>query len=161
MCGRITLTRLNFESIASELDLDPMNYRGMPLYRPRYNAALTDGHPISHWTRASAMFTGCHGAPGRRQAKASASTGVSSACQLWRHAARSSWTAFMSGADRKKLASRIGSAAYDCVHGYFESLQLPVPHSTISGKHPTALNARLTAAFEDETGLAPSALSRN
>jgi hypothetical protein len=34
MCGRITLTRLNFESFASELDVDPMNYRGMPIYRP-------------------------------------------------------------------------------------------------------------------------------
>jgi putative SOS response-associated peptidase YedK len=59
MCGRITLTRPNFESIASELDIDPMNYRGMPLYRPRYNVAPTDGHPILtfdedvrdvHWT---------------------------------------------------------------------------------------------------------------
>jgi putative SOS response-associated peptidase YedK len=46
MCGRITLTRPNFESIASELDVDPMNRRGMPIYRPRYNVAPTDGHPI-------------------------------------------------------------------------------------------------------------------
>jgi putative SOS response-associated peptidase YedK len=46
MCGRITLTRPNFESISSELNVDPMNYRGMPIYRPRYNVAPTDGHPV-------------------------------------------------------------------------------------------------------------------
>jgi hypothetical protein len=34
MCGRIMLPRPNFESIASELDVDAMNYRGRPLYRP-------------------------------------------------------------------------------------------------------------------------------
>ncbi len=46
MCGRITLTRPNFESIATELDVEPLNYRGMPLYKPRYNAAPTDILPI-------------------------------------------------------------------------------------------------------------------
>jgi putative SOS response-associated peptidase YedK len=46
MCGRITLTRPNFESIASELNVDPMNYRGVPIYQPRYNVAPTDGHPV-------------------------------------------------------------------------------------------------------------------
>jgi hypothetical protein len=40
------LTRSNFESIASELEVEPMNYRGMPIYRPRYNVAPTDGHPV-------------------------------------------------------------------------------------------------------------------
>ncbi len=42
MCGRITLTRPNFESITIELNMQPMNYRGMPIYKPRYNAASTD-----------------------------------------------------------------------------------------------------------------------
>ncbi len=46
MYGRITLTRPNFESIATELNVEPLNYRGMPLYRPRYNAAPTDILPI-------------------------------------------------------------------------------------------------------------------
>ncbi len=46
MCGRITLTRPNFESIAAELNVEPMNYRGMPIHRPRYNAAPTDVLPI-------------------------------------------------------------------------------------------------------------------
>ena len=46
MCGRITLTRPNFESIASELNVQPMNYRGMPIFKPRYNAAPTDILPI-------------------------------------------------------------------------------------------------------------------
>ena len=43
MCGRITLTRPNLESIASELDVDG---RGYPVYRPRYNVAPTQPHPI-------------------------------------------------------------------------------------------------------------------
>jgi hypothetical protein len=38
--------RSNFESIAVELEVDTMNYRGMPVYRPRYNVAPTDGHPV-------------------------------------------------------------------------------------------------------------------
>lgn len=46
MCGRITLTRPNLESIASELDVDAMYYRGYPIYEPRYNAAPTDVLPI-------------------------------------------------------------------------------------------------------------------
>jgi len=46
MCGRIALTRPNFESIATELNVQPMNYRGMPIYKPRYNAAPTDILPI-------------------------------------------------------------------------------------------------------------------
>jgi hypothetical protein len=31
MCGRITLTRPNLESIASELNIAPENYRGYPI----------------------------------------------------------------------------------------------------------------------------------
>ena len=46
MCGRITLTRPNLESIASELNVAPENYRGYPLFEPRYNAAPTDVLPI-------------------------------------------------------------------------------------------------------------------
>ncbi len=46
MCRRITLTRPNFESISTELTVQPMNYRGMPIYKPRYNAASTDILPI-------------------------------------------------------------------------------------------------------------------
>lgn len=46
MCGRITLTRPNLESIATELDVQPLNYRGMPIFKPRYNAAPTDILPI-------------------------------------------------------------------------------------------------------------------
>src|ERR1700737_1342539 len=46
MCGRITLTRPNFESIATELDVAPMNYRGYPIFKPRYNLAPTDTLPI-------------------------------------------------------------------------------------------------------------------
>jgi putative SOS response-associated peptidase YedK len=46
MCGRITLTRPNFESIATELNVQPMNYRGMPIFKPRYNLAPTDTLPI-------------------------------------------------------------------------------------------------------------------
>jgi len=46
MCGRITLTRPNFESIAAELNVSPMNYRGYPIFKPRYNAAPTDTLPI-------------------------------------------------------------------------------------------------------------------
>ena len=36
MCGRITLTRPNLESIAAELDVEPMNYRGYPIMGPHY-----------------------------------------------------------------------------------------------------------------------------
>jgi putative SOS response-associated peptidase YedK len=46
VCGRITLTRPNFESISAELNVDPMNYRGLPIYEPRYNVAPTDTVPI-------------------------------------------------------------------------------------------------------------------
>jgi len=46
MCGRITLTRPNFESIATELNVEPMNYRGMPIHEPHYNIAPTDTVPI-------------------------------------------------------------------------------------------------------------------
>jgi putative SOS response-associated peptidase YedK len=46
VCGQITLTRPNLESIASELNVEPMHRRGMPLYKPRYNVAPTDAHPI-------------------------------------------------------------------------------------------------------------------
>lgn len=46
MCGRITLTRPNLESIAGELNVAPENYRGYPLIEPRYNVAPTDLHPI-------------------------------------------------------------------------------------------------------------------
>jgi putative SOS response-associated peptidase YedK len=46
MCGRITLTRSNFESIAAELNVAPMNYRGYPIFKPRYNVAPTDTLPI-------------------------------------------------------------------------------------------------------------------
>src|SRR5208282_4167531 len=43
MCGRITLTRPNLESIANELDVDGCGY---PVYRPRYNVAPAQPHPI-------------------------------------------------------------------------------------------------------------------
>jgi putative SOS response-associated peptidase YedK len=46
MCGRITLTRPNLESIAAELDVEPMNYRGYPLIESRYNIAPTSVLPI-------------------------------------------------------------------------------------------------------------------
>jgi hypothetical protein len=46
MCGRITPTRSNLESIAAEIDVDPMNYRGYPLVEPRYNIAPTSVLPI-------------------------------------------------------------------------------------------------------------------
>jgi putative SOS response-associated peptidase YedK len=46
VCGRITLTRPNFESIATELNVEPMNYRGYPIYEPHYNIAPTDTVPI-------------------------------------------------------------------------------------------------------------------
>jgi putative SOS response-associated peptidase YedK len=46
MCGRITLTRPNLESIAAELDVEPMNYRGYPLVEPHYNIAPASVLPI-------------------------------------------------------------------------------------------------------------------
>ena len=46
MCGRITLTRPNFESIAAELNVAPMNHRGYPIFKSRYNVAPTDTLPI-------------------------------------------------------------------------------------------------------------------
>ena len=46
MCGRITLTRPNLESIGSELNVGPENYRGYPNYAPHYNIAPTSIHPI-------------------------------------------------------------------------------------------------------------------
>jgi hypothetical protein len=46
MCVRITLTRPNFESIAAELNVAAMNYRGYPIYAPHYNLAPTDTLPI-------------------------------------------------------------------------------------------------------------------
>ena len=46
MCGRITLTRPNFEPIATELNVAAMNYRGYPIFKPRYNVAPTDTLPI-------------------------------------------------------------------------------------------------------------------
>jgi putative SOS response-associated peptidase YedK len=46
MCGRITLTRPNFESITAELNVAAMNYRGYPIYAPHYNLAPTDTLPI-------------------------------------------------------------------------------------------------------------------
>ncbi len=46
MCGRITLTRPNFESIATELNVEPLNYRGYPIYAPHYNIAPTDTVPV-------------------------------------------------------------------------------------------------------------------
>src|SRR5258708_1987827 len=46
MCGRITLTRPNLESIAAELDVEPMNYRGYPILEPHYNIAPTSILPI-------------------------------------------------------------------------------------------------------------------
>ena len=41
MCGRITLTRPNLESIAAELDVEPIKYRGYPILEPRYKIAPT------------------------------------------------------------------------------------------------------------------------
>jgi putative SOS response-associated peptidase YedK len=46
MCGRITLTRPNLESVASELNVAPEGYRGYPLLEPHYNIAPTSLHPI-------------------------------------------------------------------------------------------------------------------
>jgi putative SOS response-associated peptidase YedK len=46
MCGRITLTRPNLESIAAELNVEPMSYRGYPLVEPHYNIAPTSILPI-------------------------------------------------------------------------------------------------------------------
>jgi putative SOS response-associated peptidase YedK len=46
MCGRITLTRPNLESIAAELDVESMNYRGCPILEPHYNIAPTSILPI-------------------------------------------------------------------------------------------------------------------
>jgi putative SOS response-associated peptidase YedK len=46
MCGRITLTRPNLESIGAELDVEPMNYRGYPILEPHYNIAPTSILPI-------------------------------------------------------------------------------------------------------------------
>jgi hypothetical protein len=47
MCGRITLTRPNLESIAAELDVEAMNYRGYPLLEPHYNIAPTSIHCLT------------------------------------------------------------------------------------------------------------------
>jgi len=44
MCGRITLTRPNLESIAAELEV--ADVRGYPLYQPRYNVAPSQPHPV-------------------------------------------------------------------------------------------------------------------
>jgi putative SOS response-associated peptidase YedK len=46
MCGRITLTRPNLESVASELNVAPEGYRGYPILEPHYNIAPTSLHPI-------------------------------------------------------------------------------------------------------------------
>jgi putative SOS response-associated peptidase YedK len=44
MCGRITLTRPNLESIAAELEV--ADARGYPLYQPHYNIAPSHQNPI-------------------------------------------------------------------------------------------------------------------
>ena len=36
----------HFESIAAELNVAAMNYRGYPIFKPRYNLAPTDTLPI-------------------------------------------------------------------------------------------------------------------
>ena len=46
MCGRITLTRPNLESIASELNVSAEGCRGYPLLEAHYNIAPTSVHPI-------------------------------------------------------------------------------------------------------------------
>jgi putative SOS response-associated peptidase YedK len=46
MCGRITLTRPNLESVASELNVPPEGCRGYPILEPHYNIAPTSLHPI-------------------------------------------------------------------------------------------------------------------
>ncbi|HVN89508.1 MAG TPA: SOS response-associated peptidase [Candidatus Binataceae bacterium] len=46
MCGRITLTRPNLESVASELNVSPEGCRGYPRLEPHYNIAPTSVHPI-------------------------------------------------------------------------------------------------------------------
>src|ERR1700750_762235 len=46
MCGRITLTRPNLESVASELNVAPEGCRGYPILEPHYNIASTSVHPI-------------------------------------------------------------------------------------------------------------------
>jgi putative SOS response-associated peptidase YedK len=46
MCGRITLTRPNLESVASELNVAAEGCRGYPILEPHYNIAPTSLHPI-------------------------------------------------------------------------------------------------------------------
>jgi len=46
MCGRVTLTRPNLESIAGELDVEPTESRGFPVFEPHYNIAPTSVLPI-------------------------------------------------------------------------------------------------------------------
>ena len=46
MCGRITLTRPNLESVASEFNVAPEGCRGYPTLEPHYNIAPTSLHPI-------------------------------------------------------------------------------------------------------------------
>jgi putative SOS response-associated peptidase YedK len=46
MFGRITLTRPNLESVASELSVAPEGCRGYPILEPHYNIAPTSLHPI-------------------------------------------------------------------------------------------------------------------
>jgi putative SOS response-associated peptidase YedK len=46
MCGRITLTRPNLESVASELNVAPEGCRGYPILEPHYNIAPMSVHPI-------------------------------------------------------------------------------------------------------------------
>lgn len=46
MCGRVTLTSPNLESLASELNVAPEGYRGYPILEPHYNIAPTSLHPI-------------------------------------------------------------------------------------------------------------------
>src|SRR5262249_54082396 len=46
MCGRITLTRPNLESVASQLNVAHGGCRGYPILEPHYNIAPTSVHPI-------------------------------------------------------------------------------------------------------------------
>jgi hypothetical protein len=45
MCGRITLTRPNLESVASELNVTSEGCRGYPILEPHYNIAPTSVVP--------------------------------------------------------------------------------------------------------------------
>jgi putative SOS response-associated peptidase YedK len=108
MCGRITLTRPNLESVTSELNIAPEGCRGYPILQPHYNIAPPSLHPIltldDKQRSISPMTWGSIPKSGRGLT-------INWRPRAFRprpRAAELSPTAFMNGPDQRPRASRIG-----------------------------------------------------